>query len=283
MMLSLILGATALAGPLLFRFADPEELAQAPLHGVVEAAGSRTEFSPMDDGNPPDVHAGDAVSTVVAEVPDAAQVRITLTDANGKQWTGEFDRPGGLQPDLDLALESSGSLNVYQPTVPTGESNEGVANEGAPPENTGGQALPWGIAAVGWGLLAVLVVERHRARPPKMARGKMPALTPGLHRLALDGDGVAGLLSRLIEEHRVVVLGEPPALEFATGDVFPLPAMPRVGHIADAVVALRGRGRPVAVLALSFPEHLEGVSERGLLDLVAMLPEVVVVLPVEPS
>ena len=88
MMLSLILGTTALAGPLLFRFADPDELASAPLHGVVEAAGTRTEFSPADDGNPPDVHAGDAVSTVVVEVPDAARVRVTLDDGAAEARRG---------------------------------------------------------------------------------------------------------------------------------------------------------------------------------------------------
>lgn len=277
MMFSLLL-TSALAGPLLFRFADPDSLAESPVLGVVEAGEARAEFSPMDDGNPPDVHAADGVRTVVVEAPDAPSLRVVLTDGAGRVWEGTIERPEGDAPDVDLLLESSGALSPYEPTVPGG-NQEGFVGEALPAKGFGGPALPWGVALAGWGIAVAIFAQQRRARAPSAAPGRRPALGPGLHRVAAESAGA--LLTQLATEHRVVVLGDPPEASFAEGDVFPMPPSSlRIGEIAATVDALRGRGRPVAVLALAWPERLEDAGERALADLAAMVPDAAIVVPV---
>ncbi|MCB9761484.1 MAG: hypothetical protein H6739_16695 [Alphaproteobacteria bacterium] len=259
-MIALLLVMEALAAPLMLRIADPEAQLQGAVEGVVEGDGVTARFTPKDDGAPPDVVADDGIRAVVVQAPDAARLQITLTDSRGEVFTGAVTLTPGAQMDLDVRITGDGAVEAYTPLGPSGAAS-GSTPRGSPQmEGAEGRTLPWAVAAVGWLLAIGLLRRRDRRGGTSPVPGLAPArVGPTVYR---EPEPAERLLVALGAAHRVLVVGPLPDVEVGEGSTFHLgPSPVALGEVQARVDALRGRGRPVAVLLTGRVEALEGPIE----------------------
>ena len=144
----------AFAEPLIVRVEDRA----GRLSGEVTVelvADAPSTFVARDDGQPPDVKAGDAVFTALLDpAPPGATLSARLLVA--EVWTApaRARRPDGPGPELRLRLGVDGLLSSA--------AEEAV---GQPEEEAGpGSIWLWALAASGWGAAAALGARLVQAR-----------------------------------------------------------------------------------------------------------------------
>jgi len=267
LMLSLVFAAWG--GPrngFLLQVQDPSGFLQADASITLKgSAGSWRQATLVDDGEMPDILAGDNIYTqAVPTFPDE-QVTFTVTSAD-RSWTGKATLdPDDVKALVRLRLTSDGrATQVQAPTPsgappPTASATQGpqtpVAETVQPAAiNLGPGAIVWALclvaAAAGAGL--GLVVLGRRARSPAALRVQ-PAdpIAP----LRLLSDQVDAALGGPLARHRVVVHGPldgtyPHVVQCE--EIAPLPI-----ELVAAVQGLAVQPGPPVALLLTRPDGLD--------------------------
>lgn len=206
-----------------------------------------------DDGQPPDLHAGDGRCAV--DLVDAEVLRLTVS-VDGLVWRGAVPGGPGRQ-----RLDRTGDgrlLPADRPAEPVPEPSP------APAPGAGTARWAWLVAASGWAL-ALAAATWSRAAAPRALPGRPDPLPPGLHRRA---EATGAVVTSLAGPARVVLADAVPApLEVPPGTVF-LPRAAEVGEVLALVDQLEGLGPPLVVVTTR--EALaEVLVEAGLTVVVA--------------
>ncbi|MCK6522066.1 hypothetical protein L6R49_11550 [Myxococcota bacterium] len=135
-----------LAEPLIVRVEDRGGRLSGEVN-VELTADAPTSFVARDDGQPPDVKAGDAVFTALLDpAPPGERLSARLLVAGVWTAPAQARRPEGPGPELRLRLGTDGALSSG--------AEEAV---GQPEGEAGpGSIWLWALAASGWGAAAAL-------------------------------------------------------------------------------------------------------------------------------
>lgn len=271
----LLLAHAALAMPVVVRLDPAGSPMDAPV--VVLGAGGQTVEVPLrDDGETPDLAAGDGRWAGAGE---ADGTELTLEVRSGDAVLGStqvrFEDPDAPR-DVDLVWKD-GALGARVSVPPNAAGRQASAppggeTEGPPPPGAGvGRGADTGFlyVAFGVGLLALLGAawgwSRWRGRmglpfgvtrlpEPGLLGPGTPSLADGLSAWVVPPDSPFGdaLLAHLARHHRVLVVArsERVVAGVAGGPVYRLgaPRPARVGDVAEALA--RRPGPPLVVLLL---------------------------------
>lgn len=230
---------------------------------VVGVAGTVRDVEPLDDGQSPDVTAGDKLySAPVPGFPDGA-IEVQITDQQ-RTWVGAVMVPEDddralvrLVLDADGQATPIGEIVSTDPvpekpspgtTGPRPASTSPGGPTSSPPTVTGEGVDPgpgfllWALGLSGLGLSAgaTLALLGRRAGAPARINAPVGEAEPPMRVAAADVERVLG---GPLREHRVILLGPPRPGTLVCEESAPLPdelvaAVERVATIPGAPVAL---------------------------------------------
>ena len=195
--------------------AGSQELEGPVRLGMVSEAGEASEISLSDDGQPPDVVAGDGIWSGSGVIPGTSQI-ITLTAGNWSATSASIPLGSAKERNLELALEGEQVVLGQAKILPT--TPGGASMVASPPPGKAAQPsdLPIYVAfALGGILLAVLgyfgaarlpggrssgglPVGVRRSPEPGLFGPGTPALLPGLSQWVVSEADEAQLLHFLV-------------------------------------------------------------------------------------
>jgi hypothetical protein len=240
MLTLLLLVAPALAEPTLIRVTAPGRELEEPVRVYIDGGG----VALRDDGQPPDAIAADGIWSGVFNSPGQAETADLIVKAGeSDRSSGSIELPNGALAEVDLLLNARGGF-VQTDALIDPSVEAAVDAAGSAPGSVRG-TWAWAVAALGWGLALSLGLQRWRQSPRPLSSLRSP-MGGRLLWVPDDERSVADALALLLTDHRVLVAGgrvvvPPGAAVFAADSGDP-------GDVAEAMRALEGRGRPVAVL-----------------------------------